>query len=272
MVNKYGRDVKLEDIKKGDLVEMTYFSGKKALGYVSEVYSEDVMAYWSDSRGFEDIEHFENITGHWKVINFEEENKMKVYTGKEAIKALLEGKTLKVYRWNSMYRMNDILEVDLGNGWEDSRLTLNSAMKMEFTEYVQLPQVGDWVKVCGYVGEITKVDENFMHAYWSNIPTMEAPISLKHHGWEVLTPEQVTEYKREQVFAKAGRKLNEFKPNDVIEVETPFSETVNMLVHSVDDFKVRLKRSIADTDSATWYHSKNLTPVYFVESKVNIDE
>lgn len=207
------------------------------------------------------------------VCETEEENKMNVLTGKEAIKALLEGKTLKVYRWNSMYRMNDILEVDLGNGWEDSRLTLSSAMKMEFTEYVQLPQVGDWVRITNsrtYTSKIEKVENGAIWGRWVN--DILSYIYLDEYNWEILTPEQVAEYKREQVFLKAGRKLNEFKPDDVIEVETPFSETVNMLVHSVDDFKVRLKRSIVDTDSATWYHSKNLTPVYFVESKVNIDE
>ena len=40
----------------------------------------------------------DDITGHWKAINFEEEadmDELKVYTGKEALQALLNRKVLK---------------------------------------------------------------------------------------------------------------------------------------------------------------------------------
>lgn len=270
--------INVDEIKVGDLVEMEYCSGKKALGVVSKTVSNEVYGYWSDTeRCYEDCELIDNITGHWKVINFEEEDKMdelKVYTGKEALQALLNRKVLKGKKNNNNYRIEkDSFEVDFlkGNGWEHSFISLNNILEFKFTE-VATPQVGDWVKVIHNgqtdVGKITKVKNGNVWAHWNGEPNEDGHYledkTIK--SWQVLSPEQVSEYKREQAFVKVGRKPNEFKESDIAYVEA--LGVMAVVVSHNNDQEVRLHKINKREGLTAKPHQ--LTPISFVEQQVDL--
>jgi hypothetical protein len=271
--------VNVDEIKVGDLVEMPYdYDGTRWLCYVTDIDKGKGRVYgiWSDNFK-EDWDYVSKLTGHWKVINFdelpespytEEEAKMdelKVYTGKKTIEALLEGKTLEVN--GAWYRLKENLEVNINNGegWETSTAPFKNITEGKFTEVVT-PQVGDWVKTCGYVGQITKVDGTYMYAHWSNIPHMETPIFLKH-DWQILSPEEVSEYKREQAFAKVGRKLNEFKRGDIVYIESVYRVAI---VASNNNTSLINLHGINEEGKGYTAKPHQLTPISFVEQQVDL--
>ncbi|MGY0013250.1 hypothetical protein [Bacillus anthracis] len=266
--------VNVDEIQVGDLVEIYFeFEGEKSLGYVVDLYIEGIRVFYSDWLREDDVFFTDdNITGHWKVINFEEESKMndelKVYTGKEALQALLEGKTLESLPHNYQYKMeNDkLVTLQEDGAWKETVLGFNVIAKLEFTE-VATPQVGDWVMVTHsetkaviITGEITEID-NLVARIEDRL------ISLKH-DWEILSPEQISEYKRELAFSKVGRKLNEFKPEDIVYVES--LEKVMIVISKINTDKVML-REINYTGSGRHAPKPHqLTPISFVENQVDL--
>ncbi|KAB2380230.1 hypothetical protein [Bacillus toyonensis] len=140
--------VNVDEIKVGDLVEMTYSDGVTCLGLITRTTDSFIEGLWSDNNGRHTqregislAKKNNTITGHWKVINFEEESKvdeLKVYTGKETLQALLEGKTLEYN--GTLYRFTDKLQVDFktGCGWESSMSITNNMLGYKMTEVVPL--------------------------------------------------------------------------------------------------------------------------------------
>ncbi|WP_176581348.1 hypothetical protein [Bacillus thuringiensis] len=269
--------VNVDEIKVGDLIGFDNYNKKIALGYVTEIKTPVVgcTQFWCHFSCKKDPERIGflydyNIDYHWKVINFEEEAKtdeLKVYTGKETIEALLGGKVLQSRPHKYQYKMNDteILKLDRSGEWIGTLLSIKSIMDLEFTE-VATPQVGDWVKTCGYVGQITKVDGTYMYAHWSNIPHMETPIFLKH-DWEILSPEEVSEYKREQAFSKVGRKLNEFRSGDIVFIE--YNTKLSIVVSNNNKEDVKL-HGVNETGKGYRARPHQLTPISFVEQQVDL--
>lgn len=272
--------VNVDEIQVGDLVEHT-FEDDRCLGYVIEIYDGGLRALWSDpltecNEDFED----ENITGHWKVINFEEESKvdeLKVYTGKETIEALLEGKTLEYTEeeYTYLYKMNDgILEVS----WQSKPFkkclhSFNHIIDTEFTEVVT-PQVGDWVRVttpyCNYVGKLSKVDGEWLRANWNNNQSVYGiRLVASKDTWQILSPEQVSEHKREQAFAKVGRKLNEFKHGDIVYIDSIATVATVITKNNGSNTEIKLH---GINEAAKGYTAKphQLTPISFVEQQVDL--
>lgn len=278
---------KIDEIQIGDLVEMSYTSGKKAIGIVSKTVNDEVYGYWSDTtKCYEDCELIRNITGHWKVINFDEQpespyteeeakvDELKVYTGKEALQALLEGKTLEEVCSNALYRIADELQVNFqdGNGWSESLVLMNILYKSKFTE-VATPQVGDWVRVDSLgkyicIAQVTRLEGNKMWADWENngSETFYRVVS-KGIAWQILSPEEVSEYKREQAFAKVGRKLNEFKADDIVLIDSTTEVAVVVFHMNKDAVQLHVLN-----EAGKGYRGKphQLTPISFVEQQVDL--
>ncbi|PFY49076.1 hypothetical protein COL55_13290 [Bacillus toyonensis] len=270
--------VNVDEINAGDLV--SYYSeyfGANRIGYVTGVSETKVWAWWSRSK---EVIHGNmplcRIDGHWKVINFEEESKvdeLKVYTGKETVQALLDGKTLS--KDGSLYRVstNGTLEVDMNstNEWEYSRLYVSNLLTWEFTEVV-LPQVGDWVKVTcktnTFTGKLISVSSNGAKARWNDhdyVGYLE--FKLNERTWQILSPEQITEYKREQAFSKVGRKLNEFREGDIVMIDS--LGVTAIVVSKKNDPKVQL-HGINQVGKGHVAHPHQLTPIFFTESQVDL--
>ncbi|PEM30188.1 hypothetical protein [Bacillus wiedmannii] len=216
--------VNYDEIQVGDLVELTFDNSGIAnvLGFVTKVTEEDFSAIWSDDFK-EDSDSFDGLVGHWKVINFEEESKvdeLKVYTGKDAFKELLNGKIMNNGVSDFKFEGEDLL-VKTGKDWSKCYGAITHLLEYQFTEVV-LPQVGDWVKVNhngkSDIGEIIHTKDSIVYAYWNN-EDYEDGHDLSYNdidSWEILSPEQITEYKREQVFSKVGRKVDEYRENDIV--------------------------------------------------------
>ncbi|EJV59335.1 hypothetical protein [Bacillus mycoides] len=277
--------VNYDEIQVGDLVVYysDYFNTNR-IGYVTNIIGINVWAYWSNS---DEVSHgkmpLDRITGHWKVINFEEETKvedyidkeldeLKVYTGKEAIEALLEGKTLE-RGTSTQYRLGDeglIADYKDGKGWVESLLLINNLLKLKLHE-VATPQVGDWVKVTlsdsTIVGCLTNVNDFYMYAKWSHLPNSNTTVRLDSN-WEILTPELIAEYKREQVFAKVGRKLNEFREGDIVFVGFHIGKTAIVTSKKNKD-KVWL-HSINEQGKGYTAKPHQLTPIAFAENQVDL--
>lgn len=236
MKTKWG--VKHHKIQVGDLIEYEYqqIQGDNHLGYVTKVDHDkkEITAFWSNDLRESPIYYthdHEPIVGHWKVINFEEKKQMdelKVYTGKETIEALLEGKTLKYTEkeYDYLYRMtNGVLECSWqSKPFKKSNVHFNFISNAEFTEVVT-PRVGDWVRVSildgqyTYVAQATSIVDDRVYGKWSN-PNEDTYYRTTEVDWEILTPEQVSEYKREQDFVKVGRKPNEYKNGDIVMINS----------------------------------------------------
>ncbi|WOL25740.1 hypothetical protein [Pectobacterium phage PcaP2EGY] len=270
--------VNVDEIQVGDLVA-NYCSimDKTDLGVVTKVVGEKVYAIWSCfmATQSESQVNYKELEGHWKVINFEEETKvdeLKVYTGKETIEALLEGKTLESKVNKHQYKFTDrLLTLSRDSEWFKTLLGFNDILDLEFTEVVT-PQVGDWVKVTTHLGntrtgQVNDIQGNAMKAIW-NDNNLDSWITLGHDGWtyEILSPEQVSEYKREQVFAKVGRKLNEFKPDDIVYVESLGEMAV--VVSNMNDQEVRLHKVNIRAGLTAKPHQ--LTPIAFSEQQVDL--
>lgn len=208
---------------------------------------------------------------YYKNTNPEEETKMdelKVYTGKEALQELLNGKILKEIH---EYKLedNEIFYRD-GGAWSISKLPLQTFLNKQFTEVVT-PQVGDWVRVTqgdhSTVGQITSTDSECFWANWDSGSKGYYRVNSKGITWEILSPEQVSEYKREQAFVKVGRKPNEFKADDIVFVNALGEVAVVISKENSGEFiKVHL---INKTDG---FKAKphQLTPISFIEQQVNL--
>lgn len=284
--------VNVDEIKVGDLVEYTspHFDHIRALGIATNIDGEQgVWGYWSDEDPNKEyrVSCVENITGHWKVINFEEEAKvdeLKVYTGKETIEALLEGKVLQYGHPPMKLKLENkqaLLDINSDGNWEESGITLQRLLELKFIE-VATPQAGDWVRVthtysCGgeerttiHTAQLTKVQGELMWAQWDN--TGEPGyyrFTSEDITWQILTPEEVSEYKREQAFAKVGRKLNEFKANDIVYIEAVNRTAI--VVSSNNETEIRL-HSINVGEAGHTAKPHQLTPVCFVDHMVDLSE
>ena len=256
--------VNVDEIQVGDLVE---YRGK-CLGVVTRSNETVLWAIWSDTEVNQMAQHI-NLTGHWKVINFEEETKvdeLNVYTGKEAIEAFLEGKTLEYCKLH--YRFTDKLQVDFkeGKGWENSQVLMNNLLEFKMTE-VATPQVGDWVKVAlpdrTITGCVIDVKEPYMIV---DTPKGAYQTDLKHY-WEILSPEQIAEYKREQMFSKVGRKLNEYRENDIVFLEN--TGTICM-VTTKSNFNGNVGVKEINKPQKWNASVKQLEPIAFAENLVSL--
>lgn len=266
--------VNVDEIQVGDLVEIYFeFEGEKSLGYVVDLYIEGIRVFYSDWLREDDVFFTDdNITGHWKVINFEEESKMndelKVYTGKETLQALLEGKVLKRQDTKGEYRFNDgQLQFYTNGKFCKIDTSFTDVYNVKFTELL-FPQVGDWVRVTHsetkaviITGEITEID-NLVARIEDRL------ISLKH-DWEILSPEQVSEYKRELAFSKVGRKLNEFKSGDIAMIDC--LDTVAIVISKKNEANSIIKlHGINEVGKGYNASAHQLTPISFVENQVDL--
>ncbi|MHA4169927.1 hypothetical protein [Bacillus cereus] len=284
--------VNVDEIKVGDLVgfDSYAYEGQVSVGYVTRIETKKgSKQFWghfgsSPMPGREEFLNDFSVDYHWKVINFEEETKMKdnvdmpldelkVYTGKETIEALLEGKVLRNRRTQSYYKMdadsNLFWNKHNKGEWTSSTLVLRHLLRDGFTE-VATPQVGDWVRVYAYsdtyVGKITRMDDTKMYADWEGKGD-GLYLDGSTNGWEILTPEQVSEYKREQAFVKVGRKLNEFREDDFVVIDSLSIVGVIVSKSNADEIRVHKLNEVAG------YTVKphQLTPIYFAENQVSLD-
>ncbi|HHQ8913227.1 TPA: hypothetical protein ACSVZR_003484 [Bacillus cereus] len=270
--------VNVDEIQVGDLVEIYFeFEGEKSLGYVIDLYSDGIRVFYSDWLREDDVFFVDNnIIGHWKVINFEEESKMndelKVYTGKETLQALLEGKTLKSKEYNTEYKMIDeLLHSRKDYDWNRTVLSFNVIYEMEFTEVVT-PKVGDWVKVCDKLGFtstglITSVTSDRLYGNWNEDKGETYFLNNDIVSWEILSPEQVSEYKRELAFSKVGRKLNEFKHGDIVFIDA-LGVTSVVITKKIDN-EIKL-HGINEKGKGYTARPHQLTPISFVENQVDL--
>lgn len=272
--------VNVDEIQVGDLVEIYFeFEGEKSLGYVVDLYIEGIRVFYSGWLREDDVFFTDdNITGHWKVINFEEESKMndelKVYTGKDTLQALLEGKTLR-HEWNNHHYkiVGDKLLSGFGGGnFDEAAIVFSNLMESEFTEVVT-PQVGDWVKVVhngkSDIGEVIHTKDSVVYAYWNN-DDYEDGHDLSYNdieSWEILSPEQVSEYKRERSFSKVGRKLNEFKHGDIVFIDT--LGVTSVVITKKNDNEIKL-HGINEKGKGYTAKPHQLTPISFVEDQVDL--
>jgi len=198
-------------------------------------------------------------------------DELKVYTGKETIEALLEGKVLKRQDTKGEYRFNDgQLQFYINGKFCKIDTSFTDVYNVKFTEVVT-PQVGDWVRVtCKNdvkVAQIEYLEGTKMYAYWSYPESATFFYSDSPNvTWEILSPEQVTEYKRELAFSGVGRKLDEFKPDDIVYVESLGEMAV--VVSNVNDQEVRLHKVNKREGLTAKPHQ--LTPISFVEDQVDL--
>lgn len=226
-------------------------------------------------------ECYDNVKEIEKMIKTKEESKvdeLKVYTGKETIEALLEGKTLINKESKVRYKIENhklVSDVEDGDGFIESFLYANKFIFDEFTEVV-LPQVGDWVKAVykGYLdtythtAQITELEGDLMWADWEgNGSITYYKLGNENVSWEILSPEQITEYKREQAFSKVGRKLNEFREGDIVMIDS--LGVTAIVVSKKNDPKVQL-HGINQVGKGHVAQPHQLTPIFFAESQVDL--
>lgn len=272
--------VDVDEIQVGDLVEIYFeFEGEKSLGYVVNSYNDGIRVFYSDWLREDDVFFIDdNITGHWKVVNFEEESKMndelKVYTGKEAIEILFEGKTLEEKISKQQYKLDDnnLLITTLNGEWIPSIFRFNELIGYEFTE-VAVPQVGDWVRVntkLGFTstGLITNVASDRLYGNWNGDKGEMYYLNSDIKSWEILSPEQVSEYKRELAFSKVGRNLNEFKPEDIVYVES--LEKVMIVISKINTDKVMLREINYTGSGRHAARPHQLKPICFAENQEDL--
>lgn len=205
-----------------------------------------------------------NITNEKEMVKI---NKAKIYTGKETIESLIGGKVLEYC--NILYRFNDKLQINFkeGKGWEDSQIPINNLLSLKMTE-VATPQVGDWVKVTlpdkTYTGKVIKILGSCFY-----LDTVDGTYQklFESADWEILSPEQVSEYKREQAFVKVGRKLNEFREDDFVVIDSLSIVGVIVSKSNADEIRVHKLNEVAG------YTVKphQITPIYFAENQVSLD-
>lgn len=277
--------VNVDEIQVGDLVgfDSYKYKGQFIVGYVTDIkISNGKKEFWGHFGGSRNPGRKEflrecSVDYHWKVINFEEETKMdelKVYTGKETLRALLEGKTLKYRNSHNQlikYESNQFMTKDGDSQWRQSLVTANGLLTIKMTEVVT-PQVGDWVRVtCEsgnvYVGQIKEYTAGGAYADWNGDKGGFIHFENNGRSWEILSPEQVSEYKREQAFTKVGRKLNEFRSGDIVYVEAT-GETA--IVISNNNEKDALLHVFNQTGKGLTAKPHQLTPIAFAEQQVDL--
>lgn len=272
--------VNLDEIKVGDLVS-NYCSimDRTDLGIVTKVIGEEVYAIWSCfiSTQSDYRVNYKELEGHWKVINFEEETNMdelKVYTGKETLQALLEGKVLQRISTSSLYKLEDkhlSLKQPEDKGFSKAHNGMSELMNYEFTE-VATPQVGDWVRVTQgdhtTTGQITSIEDDCFWAKWDIGSKGYYRTYSTGVTWEILSPEQVSEYKREQAFVKVGRKPNEFREGDIVAVDAKGVYGVVVSKNSTHEVRVNEFNTPLKGYRALPHQ---LTPISFVEQQVSLD-
>lgn len=210
------------------------------------------------------------------LVKTEEETKvdeLKVYTGKETLQTLLEGKTLESKPQKYQYKFTDkLMTLQDDKTWTTSIIGFNNVMALELTEVIT-PQVGDWVKFKFKGGTHTaKIEKIDSEGYWGewNQPTSDITTPIypyEYVTFEILSPEEVSEYKREQAFAKVGRKLNEFKANDIVYIEAVNRTAI--VVSSKNETEIRL-HSINVGEAGHTAKPYQLTPVCFVDHMVDL--
>ncbi|QNI20415.1 hypothetical protein [Bacillus phage 1_ICo-2020] len=204
-------------------------------------------------------------------------DELKVYIGKETIEALLEGKVLADK--DDQYKLDGDILMYKQNGkseWKTSGnyITVGFLLTHKFTEVVT-PQVGDWVRVTTHLGntrtgQVNDIKGNAMKAIW-NDNNLDSWITLGHDGWtyETLSPEQVSEYKREQAFAKVRRKLNEFHSGDIVYIDS--LAVVATVITKQCNINTEIKLH-GINESGKGYTAKphQLTPISFIEQQVDL--
>ncbi|WP_163258403.1 hypothetical protein [Bacillus paranthracis] len=274
--------VNVDEIQVGDLVGFEGYKGEILIGYVTNIETKQgCKQFWghfssSHNPDRKEFLHDFSVDYHWKVINFEEESKMndelKVYTGKDTIEALLEGKTLKYSNSNRLikYENDQFLTKDHENQWRKSLVQANSLLTINFTEVVT-PQVGDWVRVTTHcetvIAKIGKVEGNKFYSKWNDIYESALELTNENYTWEILSPEQVSEYKREQAFIKIGRKLNEFKADDIVFVSALGEVAVVISKENSGEF---IKVHLINKSDGFKAKPHQLTPISFTEQQVDL--
>ncbi|RAT01420.1 hypothetical protein A6E27_23085 [Bacillus cereus] len=204
-------------------------------------------------------------------------DELKVYTGKETLQALIDRKTLS---WaTDQYKLEGefLYEKNGPNEWTRSFRSLDHFMTNEFTEVVA-PQVGDWVKVTEKADRTHKVaqivriaDGTKLYANWSPECGKETYYyaDSEYITWEILSPEQVSEYKREQAFTKVGRKLNEFRSGDIVYIDC--LDTVATVITKRNEANSIIKlHGINEVGKGYDASAHQLTPISFIEQQVDL--
>lgn len=146
----------------------------------------------------------------------------KTYQGVDALQALEEGKILE---WDkSLYKMveNTLLaKTPIDKHWVASELKVNYFVVVKFEEYIEPLAVGDWIsieargKVLGTGKIVEEKHDDYVTDYDAGIGVNQW---FGKHQVRKATPEEITQERRRRVFAKEGRKLNEFRIGDCVGV------------------------------------------------------
>lgn len=191
-------------------------------------------------------------------------DELKVYTGKEALQELLTGKIMNNGVSDFKFEGEDLL-VKTCKDWSKCYGAITHILECRFTEVVT-PQVGDWVRISlpekTIVGCIT---EESTHQR-VRLDSYDNLVSLKHY-WEILSPEQVSEYKREQAFVKVGRKLNEFKRGDIVYIQSVYRMAI---VSTKNNEQFINLHSINEEGKGHTALPHQLTPISFIEQQVDL--
>lgn len=286
MINDYA-------IKVGDLIERSTMRNYRIFGYVISIKASldgytEFWCNWSDeSSTHEGYVTCNAVIGHWKVINFEKENKMttKTLNETEKLNLLLNGKELVKVGTDTVYRMkNNRLEhknASTQGEYINGKLPLNDLLSKDFVEYKETLKykfkVGDWARVTlsdkrVWLIQIAEVDgESLRGTIYEEITGRLVDqygnlINYPDRKFELMAPEQVKEYKVGQVFKTVEREPYKYKSMDVV----MYNGELNLVdyVHPnglVDMFSME----------KTWLTrlsvpSKELTPIYFAEDKVKL--
>jgi len=189
-------------------------------------------------------------------------DELKVYTGKEAFKELLDGKTLNNGVSDFKFEGDDLL-VKTGNDWSKCYGSITNFLECKFTEVATL-KVGDIVYCsdgnCPGVTSIKEIngDSGLLENGW-NFSVRNTQVI--HHA----TPEQITEYKREQVFLKVGRKPDEYRENDIVFLEN--TGTICM-VTTKSNFNGNVGVKEINKPQKWNASVKRLTPICFAENLI----
>lgn len=286
--------INADDIKVGDLIERSSIWDKRVFGYVIKIKESlggntEFWCNWSDeSSTYRGFSHIGDIIGHWKVINFGEENKMKTKTLKkeEKLNLLLNGKELQKVGTDTVYRINgsklEHKNTSTKNEYITSKLSITDLLVKEFVEYKETFKykfkVGDWARVTldnkkVWLIQIAEVDGEVLRGTIYEELTgrlVDQYGNLRNYPdrkFELMPPEQVKEHKIGQVFKTVGREPYKYKSMDVV--------MYNGELYLVDYVH---PNGLVDMFSMekTWLTglsvpSKELTPFYFVENKVKIE-
>lgn len=226
--------VNINEIKVGDLVEYSCkYSGIKALGVVTEIINKkNVRAIFSDLFIVEQAP-LERITGHWKVINFEEETNMKeTFTGLEAIKKMIDGEWIIcegcTIKESNIYSIIDEVVYFKRNDTckpLESQRSLTYFFKNNFEVYTPQPQfeVGKYYVVTYFgesnIGKAEKIENGKLWAKWGlclddGFYRISELVECK--TWREATPEEIKQYERTRKFIDNGREVGEFRVGDIV--------------------------------------------------------